>query len=163
MRMENMTTAIYVEHDGCYLMLHRIKKNGDINRDKWLGIGGHFESGESPEECALREAREETGLTLTALHYRGIITFVQGDYTEYMHLFTASAFTGTLAECDEGTLEWIPRAQVPALPIWEGDRVFLHLLETPRPFFSLKLTYTGDHLTGVILDGCELPRNEWGI
>lgn len=135
-------------------MLHRIKKEHDINRDKWIGIGGKFESGESPEECVVREAREETGLTLTDYRYRGLITFVSDRYeTEYMHLFTATGYTGTLRECDEGVLEWIDKNALAALPQWEGDRIFLRLLAEDAPFFSLKLRYEGERLAYAALNG----------
>ena len=135
-------------------MLHRVKKKRDINRDKWIGIGGKFEPGESPEECVLREAREETGLTLTDYRYRGIITFVSDRCeTEYMHLFTATGYTGTLRPCDEGVLEWIGKDAIPALPQWEGDRIFLRLLAEDAPFFSLKLCYEGEHLAYAALNG----------
>ena len=123
-------------------MLHRVKKKNDINHDKWIGVGGKFEDKESPEECMLREAFEETGLTLTDYQYRGIVTFVSDEYeTEYMHLFTASAWSGEMTECNEGILEWVPKNQVPELPIWEGDKIFFRLIAENRPFFSLKLSY----------------------
>ena len=149
------TTLCYIEQDGNYLMLHRVKKENDINRDKWIGIGGKFEDRESPEECLLREVKEETGLTLTRYAYRGLVTFVSDRWdTEYMHLFTADGFTGELIDCDEGTLEWIPKEQVPALPTWAGDRIFLDLLMKPEvPFFSLKLAYAGDTLVQAVLNG----------
>ncbi len=149
------TTLCYIERDGNYLMLHRIKKENDINRDKWIGIGGKFEDGESPEECLLREVREETGLTLTRYAYRGIVTFVSDRWTtEYMHLFTADGFTGDLIDCDEGTLEWVPKEKVPLLPTWSGDRIFLDLLmREDVPFFSLKLSYRGDDLVQAVLNG----------
>lgn len=151
------TTLCYIEQDGKYLMLHRVKKN-DINHDKWIGIGGKFEEKESPEDCALREVREETGLTLTSYAYRGLVTFVSDQYeTEYMHLFTADGFTGELIDCDEGTLEWVDKALVPTLPTWAGDRIFLDLLARDVPFFSLKLEYVGDTLVRAVLDGKELP------
>ena len=151
------TTLCYIEKDGQYLMLHRVKKENDINRDKWIGIGGKFEDKESPEECALREVKEETGLTLTAYAYRGIVTFVSDRYeTEYMHLFTADGFTGELIDCDEGTLEWVDKVLVPGLPTWAGDRIFLDLLMRDTPFFSLKLAYEGDTLVRAVLDGKEL-------
>ena len=140
------TTLCYIEKDGRTLMLHRVKKKNDMNRDKWLGVGGKFEPGESPEECMLREAKEETGLTLTRWAYRGIVTFVSGDYCEYMHLFTADAFEGALRECDEGTLEWVETDRLMKLPIWAGDKVFLRLLKEKEPFFSLKLVYEEERL-----------------
>ncbi|MDD6570877.1 MAG: 8-oxo-dGTP diphosphatase [Thermoflexaceae bacterium] len=142
-----LTTLCYIEKDDKYLMLHRIKKKNDINHDKWIGVGGKFEKGEMPEECLLREVKEETGLTLLQYRYRGIITFLfnEGE-AEYMHLFTASEFTGELMECDEGDLKWIPKSEVKNLPIWEGDKIFLQLLEEEDDFFSLKLRYDGDTL-----------------
>ena len=152
------TTLCYIEQDGKYLMLHRVKKKNDINHDKWIGIGGKFEDKESPEDCALREVKEETGLTLTSYAYRGLVTFVSDQYeTEYMHLFTADGFTGELIDCDEGTLEWVDKALVPTLPTWAGDRIFLELLARDVPFFSLKLEYVGDTLVRAVLDGKELP------
>ena len=152
------TTLCYIEKDGKYLMLHRIRKENDENRDKWIGIGGKFESGESPEDCVLREAREETGLTLTDYRYRGIVTFVSDLWpTEYMHLFTATGFEGAMWEdCDEGVLDWIDKRDLLALPMWEGDRIFLRLLDKNVPFFSLKLVYLGDTLTKAVLNGTPL-------
>ena len=142
------TTLCYIERDGAYLMLHRTKKANDENHDKWIGIGGKFEAFESPYDCVLREAKEETGLTLTSLRYRGIVTFVsdQMPVAEYMHLFTADAFTGEIRECDEGDLEWIFIEDLLKLPMWEGDKIFLRLLQTNEPFFSLKLVYEGETL-----------------
>ena len=135
-------------------MLHRIKKENDLNHDKWIGIGGKFEDKESPEDCLLREAWEETGLTLTDYRYRGIVTFVSDRWpTEYMHLFTADGFTGQLKECDEGVLEWLPRQKLRELPHWEGDLIFLDLIERDVPFFSLKLCYEGETLTLAVLNG----------
>ncbi len=148
------TTLCYIEKDGQYLMLHRVKKENDLNRDKWIGVGGKFEDKESPEECVLREAKEETGLTLTDYRYRGIVTFVSNEWpTEYMHLFTAHGFTGELIECDEGTLEWIDKKKLLELTLWEGDKIFLRLLDTEEPFFSLKLQYEGDTLVYAALNG----------
>ena len=149
------TTLCYIEKDGAYLMLHRIKKENDENRDKWIGIGGKFERGESPEDCMLREVLEETGLTLFDYRYRGIVTFVsnQFDTTEYMHLFTASCFAGEIKECDEGDLCWLPKEDLYRLPMWAGDRIFLDLLDTDEPFFSLKLVYNGETLEGAWLNG----------
>lgn len=149
------TTLCYLERDGCYLMLHRIKKENDLNRDKWIGIGGKFEEGESPENCLLREVREETGLTLDSWRYCGIVTFVSDEWgTEYMHLFHSEDFHGSLRECDEGSLEWIEKSVLASLPDqWEGDRIFLRMMENNEPFFSLKLCYRGDLLTGAELNG----------
>lgn len=148
------TSLCYIERDGQYLMLHRVKKENDENRDKWIGVGGKFEEGESPEDCVLREVREETGLTLTHWRYCGIVTFVLDAWTEYMHLFCADGFEGTIRECDEGVLEWIDKAALRALPVWEGDRIFLDLMEEHRPFFSLKLVYnTAGRLLEAVLDG----------
>ena len=154
------TTLCYIENTrGDYLMLHRVKKENDCNRDKWIGVGGKFEDGESPEECVLRETLEETGLTLTDWRYRGIVTFVSDRWeTEYMHLFTATGWTGRLHECDEGVLEWVSREQFRGLPQWEGDRIFLRLIEEDAPFFSLKLRYEGEHLAYAALNGKELAR-----
>ena len=148
------TTLCYIEKNGSYLMLHRTKKKQDINRDKWIGIGGKFEDKESPEDCLLREAWEETGLTLTDYRYRGLVTFVSDQWpTEYMHLFTASGWTGTPHPCDEGELAWIQKEDLLSLPLWEGDKIFLKLLDTDRPFFSLKLKYEGEKLVLAVLDG----------
>ena len=149
------TTLCYLERDGCYLMLHRIKKENDLNRDKWIGICGKFEEGESPENCLLREVREETGLTLGSWRYCGIVTFVSDEWgTEYMHLFHSEDFHGSLRECDEGSLEWIEKSALASLPdLWEGDRIFLRMMENNEPFFSLKLCYRGDLLTGAELNG----------
>ncbi len=154
------TTLCYLERDGCYLMLHRIKKEHDANHDKWIGVGGKFEERESPEDCACREVLEETGLTMNTWSYRGIVTFISDRWpTEYMHLFHSTSFSGTLRECDEGTLEWVPKADIPKLPVWEGDKIFLRLLDSNRPFFSLKLEYHGDHLNTAVLDGKPISTN----
>ena len=148
------TTLCYVIRGDQVLMLHRVKKKNDINHDKWIGIGGKFEDKESPEDCLLREVWEETGLTLTDYRYRGLVTFVSDRWpTEYMHLFTADGFTGTLRECDEGVLEWLPREKLLELPHWEGDAIFLDLIARDVPFFSLKLCYQGEALIQAVLDG----------
>lgn len=153
------TTLCYLEQNGSWLLLHRNKKKNDPNHDKWIGIGGKFEEGESPEECLIREAWEETGLTLTGYQYRGIVTFVSDEWEgEYMHLYTATGWTGELKECDEGVLEWISREKMKMLPQWEGDKIFLRLLEEGAPFFSLKLCYEGDRLTYAALNGKELTQ-----
>ena len=153
-----LSTLCYIEKDDQYLMLHRVTKQNDINAGKWIGVGGHFEAGESPEECIVREVREETGYTLTEYAFRGLITFCYGgEVTEYMHLFTATGFEGTEIPCDEGVLAWVPKRDVLNLPLWEGDRIFLRLLETRRDFFSLKLEYAADDsLRRVVLDGREI-------
>ena len=152
-----LTTLCYIEKDDACLMLHRTKKENDQSHDKWLGVGGKFEDGESPEECMLREVKEETGLTLTEYQFRGIVTFVSDEWeTEYMHLFTASAWTGTPHPCDEGELAWIEKEKLLSLPLWEGDKIFLKLLDTDRPFFSLKLKYEGEKLVLAVLDGEEM-------
>ena len=147
-------TLCYIEQNDTYLMLHRIKKKNDVNQDKWIGVGGKFEARESPEECVCREALEETGLTLHRPEYRGLVTFVSDKWeTEYMHLFLARDFSGSLVECDEGTLEWVPKSRLEELNLWEGDYIFLNLLEDQVPFFSLKLVYQGDTLTQAVLNG----------
>ena len=148
------TTLCYIEKDGAYLMLHRIKKVNDENRDKWVGIGGKFEDGESPFDCVRREIYEEIGLTPISLSYRGIVTFVSDVYgTEYMHLFTCKEFFGTARlDCDEGVPEWVKIENVEKLPIWEGDKIFLRLIRTDTPFFSLKLNYEGEKLVSHIIE-----------
>lgn len=141
------TTLCYIEKDDKYLMLHRVKKVNDENQDKWIGVGGKFEPGESPEDCLLREVKEETGLTLKQYRYRGIVTFVSDEWgTEYMHLFTATEYEGNLKTCDEGELVWVPKEDIENLNIWEGDKVFFRLLDTCPGFFSLKLCYQGERL-----------------
>lgn len=147
------STLCYILRGDEVLMLHRVKKAHDINKDKWIGVGGKFESGESPDECLLREAWEETGLTLTRWRCRGVVTFLVDGTGEYMYLFTADGFTGTLKTCDEGDLAWISRDALGALPKWEGDEIFLNLLWQDAPFFLLKLCYTGDRLTEAVLNG----------
>lgn len=151
------TTLCYLLQGDSVLLLHRVKKENDLNHDKWIGIGGKFEENESPEECLVREAWEETGLTLTGYQYRGIVTFVSDRWEgEYMHLYTATEWTGTIKECDEGVLEWVSLEKMKELPQWEGDGIFLRLLEEGAPFFSLKLCYEGDCLVYAALNGKEL-------
>lgn len=161
--MTGLSTLCYIEKDGKYLMLHRIKKKNDVNKDKWIGVGGHFEADETPEECVMREVKEETGYTLTSYKYRGLVTFVSGNgVTEYMSLFTADGFEGEQIPCNEGTLEWVDKDKVNDLNIWEGDKIFFTLLNQGGPFFSLKLVYDGgDKLVEVALDGKLLTEDEW--
>lgn len=150
----NMTTLCYLEKDDCYLMMHRVIKKNDINKDKWIGVGGHFEYGESPEECLLREVFEETGLTLLSYRFRGLITFLCDDYQpEYMCLYTSDAFTGNLIPCSEGNLEWVPKNRIQDLNLWTGDKIFFQLLQENAPFFSLKLRYEKGVLAEACLDG----------
>lgn len=152
------TTLCYLEQNGCYLMLHRVKKKNDVNHDKWIGVGGKFEPGEDAHACALREVYEETGLTMRAPRYRGIVDFYCPPWpAERMHLFTCSDFAGTMTDCDEGTLEWVPKQAVQTLPIWPGDKLFFRLLEQDAPFFHLELYYDGDTLVRAVRDGQELP------
>lgn len=159
-----LTTLCYAEREDAYLMLHRVKKVNDVNKDKWIGIGGHFEEGESPEECIRREAMEETGLTLQNLRFRGIVTFCFKepeedkknkcwDDWEYMCLFTATVEDRELADCNEGDLEWVKKDRIEELNLWEGDKIFFRLLEEEAPFFSLKLCYYGDKLVQAVLNG----------
>lgn len=144
--MNDTTTLCYIEKDGAYLMMHRVKKKNDENHDKWIGIGGHIEPGEDPYDCIIRETKEETGLTLENPEYRGLVTFVLGKTGyEFMHLFYAERFSGELlSECREGELCWVPKKDLHTLPLWEGDFLFLDLLEQKTPFFSLRLDYTDD-------------------
>lgn len=148
------TTLCYLERDGCYLMLHRIKKEKDVNRDKWIGVGGKFEPGEDALACVLREVREETGYEMRHPQYRGMVDFHCPPWApERMHLYTCSEFSGTPADCDEGVLEWVPKEAVCGLPIWEGDKIFFDLLNRNAPFFHLELYYEGDRLQKAVLDG----------
>jgi 8-oxo-dGTP diphosphatase len=152
-----LTTVCYIEKDDAYLMLHRVSKKNDINHDKWIGVGGHFEKNESPEDCLLREVKEETGLSLTSWRFRGIVTFVSdGDFNEYMCVYTADGFSGEVRECDEGVLEWVKKEDIEKLELWEGDRIFLRLLAKNAPFFSLKLVYENGVLVSAVLDGKKL-------
>lgn len=152
------TTLCYISRGDDVLMLHRVKKAHDVNHDKWIGVGGKFENGESPDECLLREVREETGLTLTRWRCRGVVTFLtNGDWEgEYMYLFTADGFSGALKECDEGDLQWVSRAFLDSLPKWEGDAIFLDLLFRDAPFFLLTLRYDGDRLAEAVLNGTRI-------
>ena len=153
-----LTTLCYLEREERYLMLHRTKKEGDENKDKWIGVGGKFEPGESPEDCLRREVREETGLELRHWRFRGLVTFVSDIWPcEYMHLFTADDWAGEERPCDEGDLRWIGKRELYDLTLWQGDRIFLRLLEEGAPFFSLKLVYRGDELISAELDGRPLP------
>ena len=168
-----LTTLCYLQAGSRCLLLHRNKKEQDENRGKWIGVGGKFLDGESPEECLLREVKEETGLTLTRWRFRGLVTFVALDsegrteWGEYMHLYTADAWQGELRPCDEGELAWVEKSRLSDLPMWAGDRLFLALLEGERPFFSLKLVYQEEELAQVFLDGrpaapddpCFAPEN----
>lgn len=151
------TTLCHIEKNGKYLMLHRVKKENDLNKDKWVGIGGKFEDKESPEDCNIREVYEETGLILNCARYCGIVTFISDVWeTEYMHIFHSDNFSGELIDCNEGTLEWIEITKLYSLPIWEGDKIFLKLIEQQAPFFSLKLEYKGDTLINAVLNGDKL-------
>jgi len=150
------TTLCYLENDrGEYLMMHRVKKEHDVNHDKWVGVGGKLEENESPDQCLLREVKEETGVTLERFQFRGVVTFLSDGWEgEYMYLFTADRWSGTIrSDCPEGELEWVPRDRVPELPIWEGDKLFFRLLEEDRPAFLLTLAYQGDKLVRSELDG----------
>ncbi|MGN1319135.1 MAG: NUDIX hydrolase [Lachnospirales bacterium] len=148
--MVNLTTLCYIEKDNKYLMLYRNKKKNDINEGKWIGVGGHFEKGESPDDCLLREVYEETGLHLTSYKLRGIITFIYNkDFCEYMFLYTADKFKGEILPCNEGELKWIDKDKINDLSLWEGDRIFLDLLNKNTPVFSLKLEYENDKLINV--------------
>lgn len=151
-----MTTLCYIENNDCYLMLHRTKKKKDVNKDKWIGVGGHAEGNETPQECLLREVKEETGLSLTSYKFRGLITFISDEYeAEMMCLFTADGYTGELITCDEGELEWVKKSDVPQLPTWEGDAQFLKLLlEDEKRFFAMKLRYEGERLVEKSVEFC---------
>lgn len=156
--MHNSTLCYVIRRDQV-LMLHRVKKKNDVNKDKWIGIGGKFEAEESPDECLLRECREETGLRLTSWQCRGVVTFLQeGGEGEYMYLFTAEEFEGNLHDCPEGDLQWVSREFLYGLPMWEGDRIFLDLLWQDAPFFLLTLRYRGDVLIQAVLNGQEIHR-----
>lgn len=150
----NLTTLCYIENDENYLMLHRTKKENDINKDKWIGVGGHFEEGESPEECLFREVMEETGLTLASHKLRGIITFCCNNYPiEYMFLYTATVDSTEFITCSEGELVWVSKNKIMDLNLWEGDKIFFQLMEERDDCFSLKLEYHNDTLLTATLDG----------
>ena len=153
--MYKLSTLCYIKRDDSILMLHRVKKKNDINKGKWIGVGGHFEDGESPEECLIREVLEETGLKLASYKFRAIITFIYDkDITEYMHLYTADEFFGEMIECDEGNLSWVPKSKLLDLELWDGDKIFLKLLDERDDFFYLKLIYDkNDNLVEAVLDG----------
>ena len=154
------TTLCYIERNGQYLLIHRTKKKNDGSYHKYMGVGGHFEENESPYDCVIREAKEETGLDLQNPQYRGIVTFSSTEYeSEQMHLFTCSDFTGELSLCDEGELVWVNKSELKSLPMWEGDYIFLDLLERDSEFFSLKLTYVGEKIKDAILNGKEVIKN----
>ena len=145
-----LTTICYIEQDGNYLMLHRTKKENDQSHDKWLGVGGKFDKDESPDECILREVKEETGRTLTSYQLRGVMTFVSDIWeTEYMFIYTADEFEGELAECSEGDLQWIKKTEVMNLKLWEGDKIFLKKLIDGDGFFTVKMEYEGEKLVKV--------------
>ncbi len=161
-KRSEFTTLCYIEDESRYLMLHRTAKEKDVNKDKWIGVGGHFEAHESPEDCLLREVKEETGLTLISWRFRGIVTFTlktqEEQITEYMCLYTADGYEGTLTPCEEGTLEWVEKKDLFSLNLWEGDNIFFRLLQEEYPFFSLKLVYEGNELREAVLNGTNL---EW--
>lgn len=142
-----LSTICYIEKEGKYLMLHRTKKQQDMNKEKWLGVGGKFEEKESPEECMIREVKEETGLTIKEYKLRGILTFTSTSYeTEYIYVFTSNNFEGTLIECEEGDLQWVEKEKIRDLNLWEGDLLFIEKIQKENPFFSMKLEYDGDKL-----------------
>lgn len=142
-----LSTVCYIEKEGKYLMLHRTKKKNDINEGKWLGIGGKFEDKESPEDCIIREVKEETGLALNSVKLRGILTFINTICeTEYIYVFTSNDFTGNLIECNEGELKWVDKGKVTSLNLWEGDKIFVEKIKEESPFFTIKYVYDGDTL-----------------
>ena len=154
-----LCTLCYIERDGCYLMLHRVKKKQDVNAGKWIGVGGKLEPGESPDECVCREVLEETGLTLSSPRMRGVITFISAGWDdEIMFLYTGNAQGAVRPDCDEGVLRWVPVQDVPSLNLWQGDRVFLSLLLQSEAFFSLKLSYQGDALIHCALNGQDITK-----
>ena len=147
MKIMLQTTLCYIEQDEKYLMLHRISKKNDVNKDKWIGVGGKFEAGETPEECLMREVTEETGLTLLDYTFRGIMTFIYNNLEpEYIFLYTANSFSGEMKECDEGKLEWVKKSDISSLNIWEGDKLMFKMLNESENPFSIKLVYKDDVL-----------------
>lgn len=159
-----MTTLCYLEKGGCYLMMHRIKKQKDDSHDKWIGVGGKFEANESPEDCMKREVFEECGLKVTKWRYHGIVTFVSNVcQNDYMHLFSATEWDGEEHVCDEGILKWIPKSEIAKLQLWEGDRIFLRLMNMEIPFFSLKLVYNGNDLLQTVLNGEQIDSLQYRI
>ena len=153
MRNMELTTLCYIEKDNAYLMMHRVKKKNDINKDKYIGVGGHIEHGESPEDCILREIKEETGFEAKSIRLRGLLSFVIDDYDEYSFLYTCDDYSGEIKDCDEGELVWVDKDKINDLPLWEGDKIFFELLNKRADFFSLKLVYINNELTDVYLDG----------
>lgn len=152
-----LTTLCYIEKDDSYLMLHRNKKKNDLSHDMWIGVGGHFEEGESPSECLLREVREETGLLLKSYRFRGVVTFLSDEAEgEYMFLYTADEFDGEITQCDEGELKFIKKSELSNLYFWSGDEIFLKLIREDAPVFDLKLEYNGKRLCSAVLNGNEL-------
>lgn len=163
-KRSQLTTLCYIEKEGSYLMLHRVKKENDVNKDKWIGVGGHFEENESPEECLLREVQEETGLTLTSYRFCGLVTFIAAGWpSEYMCLYLADGFTGEIKECVEGNLEWVKKEEIKSLRLWAGDQIFLGLMAENRSFFSLKLRYEGDELMEAVLNGVPFTADKLQI
>ena len=142
-----LTSLAYIEKDDKYLMLHRTKKENDQSHDKWLGIGGKFEKDETPDECMIREVKEETGLDVLKYRFAGVVTFLSDIYeTEYMFLFAVTEYQGQIKECSEGDLAWVEKSSIPELYIWEGDKLFLERMQKSDKFFSMMVRYEGDDL-----------------
>ena len=145
------TSLVYLERDGKYLILHRTKKEFDENGDKWIGVGGKFEPGETPDECALREVKEEAGLMMTDFRLRGLIVFVSDVWgLEYMYLYTSTKWRGRLIDCDEGELVWLDKRELLTKKLWEGDRLFLKAIDERKEFFMMKFRYEGERLAEVV-------------